>query len=129
MLRGMSIPSMSYSSMCMLLDTVKLDRCRSRLSSIVTSTTMEKCNNVIKKVRESRFIKVRDRQVNKFNRLLDNKNREFNTQPLANTAQPQAQNNPNKWVINLSSTPLSQAQEFLLCKGSNYAISPQNPPT
>ena len=50
-----------------------------------------------KKVRESRFIKVRDRQVNKFNRLVGKyKDRELTAQPLANTSQLQAQSNPNK---------------------------------
>ena len=65
-------------------NTIKLDRCNSRLSSIVTMTTMEKCTDFIKKGREFRFIKVRDRQVNKFIRLMGNKDRELTTQPLAN---------------------------------------------
>ena len=51
------------------------------------------------------------------------------TQPQANSSQLPAQNNDsNKWAINLSSTPLSQAKESLLSKGSNYAIAPKNPP-
>ena len=89
-------------------NTIKLDRCRSRLSSIVT-TTMDRCTEFINKVRESRFIRVRDRQVNKFNRLKGYKDRELTTQPPANTIQLQAQSNPNKWVFNISSMPLSQA--------------------
>ena len=45
-------------------NTIKLDRCMSRLSSLVTTTTtIEKCTEFIKKVRESRFIKVRNRQI------------------------------------------------------------------
>ena len=51
-------------------NTANLHRYRSRLSLLLTSTTMKKCTNFIKEVRESRFIKVRDRQVNKFNRLI-----------------------------------------------------------
>ena len=39
-------------------NAIKLDRCRSRLSSLVT-TTMEKCMDFITKVREFRFIKIR----------------------------------------------------------------------
>ena len=88
---------------------------------------MEKCTDFIKKVREFRFIKGRVRQVNKFNRLLGNKDRELTTQPLANSNQLKAQSNPNIWVINLSSTPLSQVQESLLSKGPSYAISPKTP--
>ena len=91
---------------------------------------MEKCTNFIKKVRESRFIKVRDRQVNKLNRLMGkDKERELTTQPLANTTQLQAQSNPTKWEINFSSTVLSQAQQSLLSKGSNYAVVAKTPPT
>ena len=64
------------------------DRCRSRLSSLVTSTTMEKFTNFINKVREPRFAKVRDRQVNTFYRLMGkDKDRELITQPLANITQ------------------------------------------
>ena len=37
-------------------------------------------------------------------------------------------NNNNKWVINLSNTPLTQAQVSLLSKGQNYVIVPKNPP-
>ena len=99
-------------------NTVKLDRCRSRLSSLVTSRTMEKFTNFINNIKESRFIIVRDRQVNKFNRLMGkDKDKELTAQPLAKTTQSQAQSNPNNWVINLSSTPLSQAQESFLSKG------------
>ena len=42
---------------------------RSRFSLVTTSTIQLYCNEFINKVRESRFILVRDRQVNKFNRL------------------------------------------------------------
>ena len=51
-------------------NTLRLDRCGSRLAFLVTSTRMGKCTNVIKKVRESRFAKAMDRQVNKINRLM-----------------------------------------------------------
>ena len=36
--------------------------------------------------------------------------------------------NNNKWVINLSSVPLTPAQESLLSKGPNFALGPSNPP-
>ena len=36
---------------------------------------------------------------------------------------------PNpKWVINLSSKPLTKAQRSVLAKGPNYAVSPKHPP-
>ena len=34
----------------------------------------------------------------------------------------------DKWVINLSKTPLSQEQLSLLQKGPSYAITPKYPP-
>ena len=48
---------------------------KSRLFSIVTNTTIQqKCREFIDKVREVRFIKVRDRQVSKFSILLHKNN-------------------------------------------------------
>ena len=40
-------------------NSLRLDRCRSRLASLVTPPTMEKCASFINKVRESRHIKIR----------------------------------------------------------------------
>ena len=77
-------------------NAIKLDRCRSRFSSLVTKTTVEKCTDFINNVREFRFIKIRNRQVNKFNTLMGNKDRKLTAQLLANNNQSQAQCNPNK---------------------------------
>ena len=49
----------------------QLDRCRSQLVSLVTTTIMKECQNLINKVREFIHSKLRDRQINKFNRLVD----------------------------------------------------------
>ena len=40
---------------------------------------------------------------------------------------PQEEPNP-KWVINLSSKPLTPAQRSLLAKGPNFAVTPRHPP-
>ena len=37
--------------------------------------------------------------------------------------------NTNKWVINISSKPLTQAQDKLLAHGPNYTVVPRSPPT
>ena len=37
-------------------------------------------------------------------------------------------NQTNKWIVNLSSVPLTPAQESLLAKGPNFALAPPNPP-
>ena len=47
-----------------------LDRCGSRLLSLVTTTSKDRCREFINKVREARFIKIKNRDVNKFNRLV-----------------------------------------------------------
>ena len=47
-----------------------INRCRSRLASLVTNTTdIEKCSKFINKLSVGIFFKVRQRQANKFNRL------------------------------------------------------------
>ena len=86
---------------------------------------MDKCTDFISKLRESRFIEIRDRQIDKFNILMGNRDRENSTQPLAHNNQSQAPSNSNRWVINLSNAPLTQSQEALLSKGPNYAVAPK----
>ena len=34
----------------------------------------------------------------------------------------------NKWVVNVSKSPLAPAQESLLSRGPNFALAPTNPP-
>ena len=128
----------------------KIERSRSRLLALETpTTTKDRCIEFINKVRESRYIKVKNRQVNKFNRLVakSGNGREINAQSSNNSNQSQAVNSNrnqleavntnrnqmqtagvnNKWVINLSNTPLTSAQESLIAKGPNYAIAPKSP--
>ena len=114
---------------------------------VTTTTTQGKCIEFINKVRENRFNKIKERQVSKFNRLINkpsNKDRDSSTQPMGNPRQLQqpssklrqlqeiisqsnqfqTTNNNNKWVINLSKTPLTPAQQSLLAKGPNFAVTP-----
>ena len=44
--------------------------CRSQLASILLASTITKCQQLTDKVSEIRFLQVRERQINKFNRLL-----------------------------------------------------------
>ena len=116
---------------------------KSRLFSIVTNrTTQQKCKEFIDKVREFTSIKVRDRHINKFNRLMHRNNlmvRQQSTQSIGNSkvqvpiSNSQVQgpinnNQVNKWVVNLSSVPLTPAQEYLLAKGPNFALAAHNLP-
>ena len=45
-----------------------------------------------------------------------------------NTTNTMAQNLRSRWVINMSKTPLMEAQENLLAHGPNFAITPRSPP-
>ena len=46
----------------------------------------------------------------------------------SNNNQSQALENNDKWVINLSKTPLTPAQQSVLAKGANYAIASNKTP-
>ena len=111
----------------------------------------------MKKVSEERFKKVKERQVRKCNSLVNktinrnngnsgidsttgrnhNNRSDPNNQGQSVTNNNQAGNgnnnnnngNNNKWVINLSKTSLTKAQESLLAKGSNFALAPSNIPS
>ena len=88
---------------------VRLDRCRSSLlSKVTTKTTMDRCTEFINKVRESRFIIIRNRQINKLNRLAGNRDRGSGTNA-------QSIGKGHKWVINLFNTPLTKSQDSFLC--------------
>ena len=72
------------------------------LSLVTTTTTMNRCTDFINKLREFRFIKIRDRGINKFNTLMGYKDRETTTQSPANNNQLQAPNNLNKWGLGVT---------------------------
>ena len=46
------------------------DLCRSKLASIISTPSMLECQELINKVREFRYLKVWERQIDKFDRLL-----------------------------------------------------------
>ena len=127
----------------------QIDTCMNWLKGILDKDSMEECMVFIKTRREFRHIKSQIRQVNKFNWLC-HKNRgghsnhlhgscgkhaskqqqilgEASKTPLTTTTEkgikPRA-----KWVINISSRPLSTAQESLLAHGPNFAVVPRGPP-
>ena len=114
----------------------KLEINRSRLLSLVTTTTTQgKCVDFINKVREDRFNKIKQKQISKFNRLISKTcNQDTGTSTSSSNYSNQSQtsrgqfnysnqlqrssgqanqdissNNNNKWVANLSQTPLTPA--------------------
>ena len=123
---------------------------KTRLVSLVTSADLDRCCKFIDKVREDRYDRVKARQVRKFDILCSkskhyeannnnsqnglsqgaNANRQggSNNNRLdnnnSNNSQLQDKNN-NKWIINLSSISLTEAQKSVLAKGPNYSITPK----
>ena len=109
---------------------------------------MEKCRVFIKTRSESRHIKTQIRQMNKFNRLChkntgghsnhlhgshgehDLKQHEILGKTITTPVTTTTVTGPNpraKWVINISSRPLSTVQENLLACGPNFAVVPRGP--
>ena len=99
----------------------------------------EECKVKIDKVRELRHKLVLDRQINKFNKLLEEKLQENNyrerlnyqsghTNSHSNEKEQIMHDTNNKWVVNLSSVPLTQEQISLSEHGPNFAVTAQRPP-
>ena len=51
----------------------QIEECRAKLASIISAERLEECQDFINKVSEFRFIKVRQRQINKLNHLVSKK--------------------------------------------------------
>ena len=89
----------------------------------------------IERVKELRYRRVMERQISKFNRLLLEKNCKDQGgcsnywSGHSNQHGPEMnKNTTRKWVINLSSIPLTQEQVSLLAHGPNFVVTPQKPP-
>ena len=111
-----------------ILDQVgrQIEECRAKLASIISAERLGECQDFINKVSEIRFIKVRQRQINKFNHLVTKKegsitiaNAVNNTQSITNVVcrQAQAPHNPTPAIAHLppgegSNSPLQQLVTF-----------------
>ena len=107
------------------------------LKQLIEQQWWEECKLEINKVRESRHKQVLERQTKKFTKLIEEKLKEklqerehsgrISYHDCTKTFEA-SKPNTNKWVINLSNTPLTEDQESLLKHGPNFAITPQRPP-
>ena len=151
------------------------------LREVIMEEDMFTCICFINNIKEHRYVKIKNRQIYKFERLLRKSGYHHNLQtnirfppsvsilndttsvvlqqsnntngkttttttttrcPTTNTmtattttsTMPTFNSNPdaptgssNKWVINLSSKPLTPAQSSLLSRGTNFAITPKHP--
>ena len=88
------------------------------------------CKEEVLKRKEVRHQKVLKRQISKFERLIQEQKKQeqggrSNIDDCTNLGQEKIN---KKWVINLSSIPLTKEQENLLSHGPNFAIPPKKPP-
>ena len=123
--------------------SLQLDTCKIELAKKIKDEDLRNCEDFKETRKEARHYKTMIRQKQKLERLcLKNSFKRVgcsnlhgdhtctNTgnssiSPINNTCNT----NTNKWVINISSRPLTQAQEKLLAHGPNYAVVPKSPPT
>ena len=89
------------------------------------------CKEEVLKKKELRHQKVLKRQISKFERLIQGQKKQdqgghSNKDDHTDQGQP-IDNVKKKWVVNLSSIPLTKEQENLLSHGPNFAISPKKP--
>ena len=134
--------SIRYINVILDKNGKKLEINRSRLLSLDnTRATQGEHEEFMSKVREERFNKIKQRQVNKFNRLVNktgNKDRETSASSSNYSYQLQTSrsqsnqtiisNSNNKWVVNLSKTTLTPAQYSLLGKGPQLCWLPLKSP-
>ena len=133
------------------LATHERDTCITTLLEVFPKEIMEDCKSLIFLRREAYYIKVKRRQISKLERLC-HKNRggrsnkqdggqgghDENTRPNNNYTDLQEKEKEKdnkqdselkeKWVVNLSSQPLSQAEKSLLTHRPNYAVTSRRPP-
>ena len=86
------------------------------------------CKEEVLKRKEIRHQKVQKRQISKFVKLMkERKKQEQGGRSNIEVEDGTKQGLPeiNKWVVNLSSIPLTKEQESLLSHGPNFAISPK----
>ena len=132
------------------------DTCIEELSKVMGQEDMEECNRFMFNIKEERHLKTMARQKRKLERLQGKNevktgghtnnqrymyrqsgtenssttssitNLELDSRPTASTSA--TGNLRDRWVMNLSKIPLTEAQENLLAHGPNYAITPRSPP-
>ena len=95
--------------------------------------TLQECKNFISKVRQCRHKKVQDRQIKKFDALVQKTNGHSKQDVLKNrekdgTIENQVSDQTRKLVINLSKTPLTREQERLLSHGPKFVKTARETP-
>ena len=114
---------------------IKRDTCINKLKNIVRDQNLiHECEKLMKKVIESRHLRVLERQKSKYEVLHQQKlggcsnqghctDKDIHTQACPN--QKETPEETKKWVINLSDQPLTEKQEKLLAWGPKFVIKPK----
>ena len=97
----------------------------SRLLAIITQEHMVECKEFIKGHREQRHKSVMERQEKKYLKLWDQKYNSSNGTGGHSNQDKNSKTNTKCWVVNLSSQPLSLAQETGLAHGPNFTVTPR----
>ena len=116
------------------------DTCITNLASKIKEEDLKICEDFIEARREARHYKTMERQKKMLERLcqknstkrggLSNQHGDhtcINTENLDVSPADSSSNTTNKWVINISSKPLTKAQEKLLAHGPNYVVVQRSP--
>ena len=103
-----------------------------QLESALDQGTLQECTSFIRKIRECRHRKVKERQIRKFH-ALEQKPSGHSKQDVCKNREEdgttnQSSEKTNKWVINQSKTPLTIEQERLLAHGPKFVITPKETP-
>ena len=75
---------------------IQLEQCRSQLASIISTDRLRECQGFVDKVGETRFNKVKNRQIKKFQNLVNKKEGNITWFSNNNNNLPQVVNNPNR---------------------------------
>ena len=75
---------------------IQLEQCRSQLASIISTERLRECQAFIDTVGETRFNKVKNRQIKKFQNLVNKKEGNITWFSNNNNNLPQVVNNPNR---------------------------------
>ena len=100
-------------------------------SSNYSKIVWKACLEEIDKRRDIRHNRVMERQIKKFNKLsksCEDQIQGGHSKHQSDCSKEQSPGKVKKWVINLSSVPLTKDQEDLLAHGPNFVITPKKPP-
>ena len=132
------------------------DTCIEDLSKVLDQDVMEECKRFIFNIKEERHFKTMAQQKRKLERLerkdevitgghtnnqryMYSQSSTENSSSTSSITVPELDSRPtastsaagslrDRWVMNLSKIPLTEAQENLLAHGPNLAITPRSPP-